>query len=743
MDIDFVRQQPQRLNFKQPEDILGKGNLQPFAASNSGVRTQMFTTHNSQKIVIAHPEVPIISTGYENKYGELASTFIRSNNPIKVLAKVPKFSKLPNHIYYMIYQDTVTGEIELFERTPYYYTTEIYGFMKNNDPIDNAKPADVIPAGTVVSKSTQYDEFNNRMDGVNLLTAYLATDYTKEDSIIISESTAAKLGTYMFHKRDVVINDNDDPINIYGQNGVYKIIPDIGEETKDNLICSMRRRKKEDSLFTQASDRMCTTMFNDDNIYGAGVVLDLNIYCNNPERLATNAYSAQLKYYYDERQRVNHDIITLFDTFKSQAPDAKFGRRFEEMYYSAVKETNGAIFKNSDNSAFSNIRLEIVTCEVKPMSVGDKMSNRYGGKGVISKIVKDFEMPITEDGRVFEVIENKNTVIARENPGQLWEIELNNISHDIINAMRENIFDVDYCMELYLKFINMVSKSFGACVRSELLNITSPGAFKSEQDVEDFIESIKEDDYIFVSVAPISDNMSIDKLEAIYKEFPMAKPKYAYMPITDSTGNIRYVQSYRPFIYAPVFYYRLKQTGEEKFSATSLSPINHRGENSKSKASKYGRQLNPNTPVRLGDMEFSEFMHLGSEPAIMVLLLYANSPQARRRCAMLITDDPYNPDITLDTDSTNRQAEILATLFKTMGLKYEVYRNEKLYIVPFIEGDNDGCMVEERILEPIIPNDKPLIPFIPNDPNITLKPNPRELYMERHLYGSIPGEEDT
>lgn len=733
MDLEFVRTQPQRLGFTVPEDVLGKGNLQPFTASNSGVRTQMFTTHNAQKIVIAHPEVPIISTGYENKYGERSSTFIQAEHDCRILAKIPKFSRCPNHIYYVIYQDLVTGEIELYERSPYYYITEVYGFMKNNDPIDTTPVGGIIKDGTVVSKSTQYDEFNNRMDGVNLLTVYLATDKTKEDSIIISESAAKKMGTYAFHKRDIVINDNDDPINLYGQNGVYKVIPDILEHTKDSLICALRRRKKEDSLYTQASDRMCTVMFNDDKFYGGGILLDLNIYCNNPDKLGSTAYDAQLKYYYEERKRVNNDIIALFEGLRSQNPNLKFGRKFEEFYYTAVKEVNGSIFKNNDNSAFSNIRLEVVVCEEKPMAVGDKMSNRYGGKGVISEVRPDSQMMVTEDGRIVDIIQNKNTVMARENPGQLDELEINNISRAIVETIRANIFDVETNLALYKKFVSMVSESFGVCVRDELANYDLNN-FDSEQEMENFLSTVVEDDYIFVPVAPISDNMNIDKLAKLYEEFPMAKARPIYSPITDSTGQIRFVPSRRVIVAAPIYYYRLKQIGEEKFSATSLSPINHRGENSKSKASKYGKYIIANTPVRLGDMELTEFTHLGAEPTIVALLIYANSPQARRRCAAMITDDPYNPNITLDMDSTNRNAEIFATYLKTEGLRYSVTKVPKFYIQPFGLGDNNGCMVEERIA-PFVPADQRLNPFIIADPNITLKPNPRVENIRKQVYG--------
>lgn len=703
MDLKFVAEQPQRLNLGYSEDILGKGNLQPFSVSNSGVRNQMFSTHNSQKIPIVAPEVPIISTGYENKYGVLSSNFIVAEHDFHVIAKIPKFSRHPDHIYFMIYQDAETREVNVFTRMPYFYITEVYGYLKNNDVLDMTKPGGIIHKNSVLTKSTQYDECNNRMDGLNLLTVYMATDKTKEDSIILSESAAARMGTHCFHKVEITINDNDDPLNMYGVNGVYKVIPDILEHTKDKLLCALRRRKKDDALYTQSAEHMNMIMFNDESFIAAGQVIDLNIHCNNPERLGTTTYDAQLKYYYDERMRVNRDICAIVDALKDQftqrGEPLVLGTDLEQMYYDAQRELNLTQFKNSDNSTFSNIHLEIMVYEAAPMWVGDKMSNRYGGKGVVSTVVPDAQMPMTEDGRIIDIIQNKNTVIGRENPGQLWEMELNNISHAIISAIRDDWFTHDECLELYFKFVDMVSSSFSVFLRKEYENILD---LKSYQELEGLVNSIMSDDYIYLSVAPIDDNMTIDKLEMLYDEFPMARARRLITPIKDSMGNIRYVPSRRALICGPIYYYRLKQIGEEKFSATSLSATNLKGENSKSKLAKLGKDICKATPVKLGDMEISELLHLGVEPTIVATLLYANSPAARRRCQALLTGDPYNPSITLDRCSSNRGAEIFGTYMKTKGLRLEYLRIKKPTINPIVEeGQLINPIVEEIVERPM------------------------------------------
>ena len=57
----------------------------------------------------------------------------------------------------------------------------------------------------------------------------------------------------------------------------------------------------------------------------------------------------------------------------------------------------------------------------RPLAVGDKLTNRHGGKGVVSRIVPASEMPSLPDGRRVEMLLNPIGVIRRLNIGQLLE----------------------------------------------------------------------------------------------------------------------------------------------------------------------------------------------------------------------------------------------------------------------------------------------------------------------------------
>ncbi len=59
--------------------------------------------------------------------------------------------------------------------------------------------------------------------------------------------------------------------------------------------------------------------------------------------------------------------------------------------------------------------------DFKPLKEGDKMSGRHGNKGVVSKMHKNSDMPLTMNGRQVEFMLNPCGIPSRMNMGQVWE----------------------------------------------------------------------------------------------------------------------------------------------------------------------------------------------------------------------------------------------------------------------------------------------------------------------------------
>ena len=84
------------------EYTLSKGLKQPFNNTNSGSRKIMQAIQMEQNTQLLESEVPIVSTGYENQFGQYSSNFIVADHDYKVIAKIPKIKSDPNRHYWLI-----------------------------------------------------------------------------------------------------------------------------------------------------------------------------------------------------------------------------------------------------------------------------------------------------------------------------------------------------------------------------------------------------------------------------------------------------------------------------------------------------------------------------------------------------------------------------------------------------------------------------------------------------------------
>ncbi len=73
-------------------------------------------------------------------------------------------------------------------------------------------------------------------------------------------------------------------------------------------------------------------------------------------------------------------------------------------------------------------RIIINTAQLRKISVGDKLAGRHGNKGVISKILPEWDMPYLEDGTPVDVILSPLSILSRMNLGQLFENLLGTIA---------------------------------------------------------------------------------------------------------------------------------------------------------------------------------------------------------------------------------------------------------------------------------------------------------------------------
>ncbi len=87
---------------------------------------------------------------------------------------------------------------------------------------------------------------------------------------------------------------------------------------------------------------------------------------------------------------------------------------------------------------------EVVRCYIaqkRKISVGDKMAGRHGNKGVVSRILKQEDMPFLPDGTPLDIVLNPLGVPSRMNIGQVLEVHLGYVARALGWKISTPVFD--------------------------------------------------------------------------------------------------------------------------------------------------------------------------------------------------------------------------------------------------------------------------------------------------------------
>ncbi len=114
---------------------------------------------------------------------------------------------------------------------------------------------------------------------------------------------------------------------------------------------------------------------------------------------------------------------------------AIFGEKAREVKDTSLRVPHGVYGKVIEVAVFSrdsgdelpagvNEMVRITIAKKRKISVGDKMAGRHGNKGVVSRIMKEEDMPYLPDGTPVDIILNPLGVPHRMNIGQILETHL-------------------------------------------------------------------------------------------------------------------------------------------------------------------------------------------------------------------------------------------------------------------------------------------------------------------------------
>ena len=342
-------------------------NLIPGIGSTEGRRLLMGSKFQTQALPLETPEHPIVM----NKVPGTDIPFERligmkiGGRPAKVGGRVTKVT--PNDIY-------IKGADGKSVRHGVYNN---FSFNRKSyihqTPI--VKPGDVVRRGQPLAKSTFTDKEGNLALGRNLVTAYMPfKGYSVEDGIVVSESASKKLTT------DLMYSVNQ-PVDKEVELGKSKYVTGMPTTfTKPQLA----------NLDNEGVIKPGTTIKKGDPI-----ILALHKRPLSATDIVLGKLHKSLRNFYSDKSHVwDHDTDgTVTDVAKTK-----------KGYKVTIKTKS-------------------------PLVESDKIANRFGGKGVIGKILPDDQMPVIESmGKRVEVLLNPLGVPSRINPMQVFETLLGKVS---------------------------------------------------------------------------------------------------------------------------------------------------------------------------------------------------------------------------------------------------------------------------------------------------------------------------
>ena len=641
---------------KNVEEFDGKHNflaeelLVPMANRVDVARLNMFCSHISQTVVLNTPERPRVFTRFENAFGRYTTAVKIAPDRAKILSV---FEKSPlQRVYALQFED---GRVGIHFGSPARHLTENYGYLLDNSPLEGAEAGDEIEAGTVLQSWPCHDEQGNFQYGVNLRTVYMNLEgLTYEDGLVISESAAERMSHTSIEKVTVNLNANDLTVNLYGDDPEnYQGFPEIGQEIRGGVLMARRRINHESIIYDLATPMLNRINWDADTVfYAEGTVVDIEVFSNLSESdLDKHPYNRQIL----EHHRRWIAFRDWFTETLSPYVTGEAGAYTEDVaYWHKVCRDSALGPWRKDKSEFDGVVIRFTVAKDNPLSVGSKITNRMGGKGVVAQIRPDDQMPVTEDGRRADLAVNSLGVVNRLNPAQLYESELNYIADAVVQQMRGIVSNTHVLLDAYdhmLSFLDLVSPQQAEWMRENV---------STEEAAVLVDEIIEEREPIYIHQPPFYGVVELGKLREAYEVFGVGKAKFVGIE--------------EPMILGTNYYMKLRHEPSSKFSARSAKHLSIAGVPAKnSRGVRTNTEHHSATPIRLGEQEIQNLL-IANEPGELSRFLstYATDDVSREGAIvqMMLRPDPFSEErIVTEGSQMSRPVAGLHALLESIGLQ--------------------------------------------------------------------------
>lgn len=282
----------------------------------------------------------------------------------------------------------------------------------------NVQPGDVVKPGQLLATSNFTDKNGTAALGLNMRVGYLPfKGYVYDDAVVISESAAKRLTSEHMYQHEAEADDN---------NHIDK--------------------KKFISLFPQEYDKKTLENFDDNGVIKKGATVKFG----DPLILVSKANETTYgQVYRGKSANFSNDSVTWNHHAPGIVTDV-----------TPTKKGFSVVVKNQAG-----------------MEVGDKLTGRFGDKGVVAAVIPDDQMPQDAQNRPLEVLVSPLGLASRINPAQLIEAALGKVAEKTGKPFK--IKDFDSQQDL-IEFAKAELRKNGL---QDLENVTDPETGRKIKDV--------------------------------------------------------------------------------------------------------------------------------------------------------------------------------------------------------------------------------------------------------------------
>ena len=500
-------------------------SMTPFLKHDDQTRLQMASSQMRQAIMLKEFDPPLIASGCEGLYTDKTQFVKRAKRDGEVL-------HIDKNYLIVVYDNS---EPEIFDISYRKIYVEHMDFMNIY-----VQPGDKFKAGDILAESNFCHDGKINI-GKNLLTGvmvYYGNNY--EDGIVISDRLVREDVLTSVHYEDLSFTLTPDKVLLSLDKDKYKPLPNELETIKAGDPYAILKKLNTEEFYSPFSEPI--TMDAKKNF----IISEVAMYAND-----WNKEIPQFKEWVEERIELQQEKERDLQKIIKNILDKDQALR-------AIRENNLDRFSFVGKYKFKRekivgIKVEMFGVHFRRIKVGDKMANRHGNKGVISRIVPQEKMPKLKDGRHLDICINPLGIISRMNIGQLYELHLGmsvqNLKINMLKMMNEGKTQ-DEIKQYLLGYIKIIDKTNGNWYYNQ---------FQEKMPEEIDIQFIKD----LSIIQPPFESSCLDDLKAALKYTATDFKQQLYDPLSETDIINQIAVGY-------IYFFRMVHIAEEKLAARGI-----------------------------------------------------------------------------------------------------------------------------------------------------------------------------